>query len=198
MELYPDLKQRENITIILTTHYMEEADKLCDRIAIIDQSKIIALPQNLKEELEGETIIIESSDNQLLSVKLVEAKLADNIIENGKEINLSVKNAHTALPRIIELAVSLGIFIGSISIREPDLNDVFMHYTGRKYVILWKPRTFRHGCHNEGADKIGDFRGIYALWRRELVSFIREWSGCFPGTYWFKLYTVFVIRYYCP
>ncbi len=69
-----DLKKRENITIILTTHYMEEADKLCDRIAIIDRSRIIALdtPENLKSKIEGETIIIESSDNKLLSQKVKE------------------------------------------------------------------------------------------------------------------------------
>ena len=60
---------------------MEEADKLCDRIAIIDRSSIIALdtPQNLKNELGGENIIIESSDNDLLANKLSEVELADNI-----------------------------------------------------------------------------------------------------------------------
>ena len=62
-----ELKKQESITIILTTHYMEEADKLCDRIAIIDKSRIIAMdtPQNLKNELGGETILIHSSDNDL-------------------------------------------------------------------------------------------------------------------------------------
>ena len=66
---------------------MEEADKLCDRIAIIDKSKIIALdtPQNLKSQLSGETIIIESSDNKLLSEKLKDNKLVDNIMETDKE-----------------------------------------------------------------------------------------------------------------
>ncbi|WP_321423320.1 ATP-binding cassette domain-containing protein [uncultured Methanobacterium sp.] len=129
-----DLKKRENITIILTTHYMEEADKLCDRIAIIDRSKIIALdtPQKLKSELEGETIIIESSDNDLLSSKLTQVKLADTILKTDTELNLCVENAHTALARIVELAVSLGIHIDNITIREPDLNDVFMHFTGRE------------------------------------------------------------------
>ncbi|AXV40894.1 ATP-binding cassette domain-containing protein [Methanobacterium sp. BAmetb5] len=129
-----DLKKRENITIILTTHYMEEADKLCDRIAIIDQSRIIALdaPQNLKSELEGETIIIESSNNELLSSKLTEVKLADTILKTEKELNLCVKNAHTAIAPIVELAVSIGVHIENITIREPDLNDVFMHFTGRE------------------------------------------------------------------
>jgi len=129
-----DLKKRENITIILTTHYMEEADKLCDRIAIIDRSRIIALdtPDNLKSEIEGETIIIESSDNKLLSQKVKEGKLADNMMETGKELILTVGNAHTALARIVELAVSVGIYIDNISIREPELDDAFMFFTGRE------------------------------------------------------------------
>lgn len=129
-----DLKERENITIILTTHYMEEADELCDRIAIIDRSKIIALdsPYNLKEKLENEMITIETRDNDLFTSKLNETKLAENIAEIDGKLNLSVKNAHTALPRIVELAVSAGVYIDSIEIREPDLDDVFMYYTGRE------------------------------------------------------------------
>ena len=129
-----DLKKRENITIILTTHYMEEADELCDRIAIIDKSKIIALdtPHNLKEQLENETITVETRDNDLFAAKLAETKLAENVIEIDGALNLSVRNAHTALPRVVELAVSSGVYIDSISIREPDLDDVFMYYTGRE------------------------------------------------------------------
>jgi ABC-2 type transport system ATP-binding protein len=129
-----DLKERENITIILTTHYMEEADKLCDRIAIIDKSKIIALdtPQNLKSKLSGETIVIETSDNKLLSEKLSERKLVDNIMVTEKELILTVINAHTALARIVELAVSIGVYVDNITIKEPDLNAVFMYFTGRE------------------------------------------------------------------
>jgi ABC-2 type transport system ATP-binding protein len=128
-----DLKKRENITIILTTHYMEEADKLCDRIAIIDKSKIVALdsPHDLKEQLEGETIVIKTKNNDLLSAKLNEAGLADKIVEVNGELSLSVKNAHTALPRVVEVAAAAGVYVDSISLREPDLDDVFMHYTGR-------------------------------------------------------------------
>ncbi len=129
-----DLKERENITIILTTHYMEEADNLCDRIAIIDKSKIIALdtPQNLKSKLSGETIIIESSDNKLLSENLSDGKLSNNIMETDKELILTVDNAHKSIARIVELAVSLNIYIDNINIKEPDLNAVFMFYTGRE------------------------------------------------------------------
>jgi ABC-2 type transport system ATP-binding protein len=129
-----DLKKRENITIILTTHYMEEADELCDRVAIIDRSKIIALdsPHNLKEQLESETITIKTQNNDLFAAKLAETKLTENITEVNGELVLNVKNAHTALPRVVELAVSSGVYMDSIEIREPDLDDVFMYYTGRE------------------------------------------------------------------
>jgi ABC-2 type transport system ATP-binding protein len=129
-----DLKERENITIILTTHYMEEADKLCDRIAIIDRSKIIALdtPHNLKEDLGGETITIQTRDNDLFADKIAEAKLVDEIIKTNSELNLRVKNAHKALPPVVALAMSSRIYVETISIGEPDLDDVFMYYTGRK------------------------------------------------------------------
>ncbi|HEY3273222.1 MAG TPA: ATP-binding cassette domain-containing protein [Methanocella sp.] len=128
-----DLKKRENITIILTTHYMEEADKLCDRIAIIDKSRIVALdtPGSLKEQLEGETITIRTKNNELFAAKLVEAKLADKITTVNGELSLSVKNAHTALPRVVEVAAANGIYVDSIALHEPDLDDVFIHHTGR-------------------------------------------------------------------
>jgi ABC-2 type transport system ATP-binding protein len=128
-----DLKKRENITIILTTHYMDEADKLCDRIAIIDRSRIVALdtPRALKDQMEGEMIVIKSGDNGLLASKLTEARLVDRITVNNGELSLSVKNAHTALPRVVEVAGASGIYLESISLREADLDDVFMHYTGR-------------------------------------------------------------------
>ncbi len=128
-----DLKKREDITIILTTHYMDEADKLCDRIAIIDRSKIVALdtPHALKERLEGETIVIRSRDNDRLASKLSEARLVDKVAISDGELSLSVKNAHTALPRVVEVAGANNVYLESISLREPDLDDVFMHYTGR-------------------------------------------------------------------
>ncbi|HML04726.1 MAG TPA: ATP-binding cassette domain-containing protein [Methanobacterium sp.] len=129
-----DLKKRENITIILTTHYMEEADELCDRVAIIDKSQIIALdtPHNLKEQLESEMISIKTNNNDLFADKLKDAQIVKEITKTNEELNLNVKDAHTALPRVVELAVSAGVYVESISIREPDLDDVFMYYTGRE------------------------------------------------------------------
>nr|MDO8132953.1 ATP-binding cassette domain-containing protein [Candidatus Njordarchaeum guaymaensis] len=127
------LSKEEDISIILTTHYMDEADKLCDRIAIIDYGKIVALDtsDNLKESLGEETIAIKTSEAKELSQRLKDTELVSKMAISMNELTVHVKNGHETLPRIVEVAANAGIRIGSISLHEPDLGDVFLHYTGR-------------------------------------------------------------------
>jgi ABC-2 type transport system ATP-binding protein len=127
------LSKEEDISIILTTHYMDEADLLCDRIGIIDFGKIVALdtPENLKESLEEETISIATSDAAKLSQRLKETKLVSKAAISNNELTVHVHNGHETLPRIVEVAASTGIHVNSISLHEPNLGDVFLHYTGR-------------------------------------------------------------------
>ncbi|MEM2099584.1 MAG: ATP-binding cassette domain-containing protein [Candidatus Bathyarchaeia archaeon] len=128
-----ELKEKHDITIVLTTHYMEEADKLCDRIAILDYGKIIALdtPAKLKETLEG-TVISAKTSNNTVFIKFITEKmgLAKTRTANG-HVEITVRNGERLLPRIVEAAAQNGIHIESISSREPNLEDVFLHYTGR-------------------------------------------------------------------
>ena len=147
-----ELSKREEITMILTTHYMEEADKLCDRIAIIDSGKIIALdePKKLKDELEGDVISVKTEAVSELSDRLIKAKLTKDVRPLEGELELVVKGGDTLVPRIVEIAAGAGIRIDSMSLREPTLEDVFLHYTGRKM------RT-------EGAE---EYRGLAAVRRR--------------------------------
>ncbi len=128
-----ELLSSEDITIILTTHYMEEADKLCSRVAIIDHGNIVALdkPVTLKEELGGETIAIRTQNNQLYLEKIREAGIVNSAVIAGDEVKLTVDNAHTVLSHVVEVASRNGIKIDSISLQEPQLDDVFLHYTGR-------------------------------------------------------------------
>jgi ABC-2 type transport system ATP-binding protein len=128
------LGDRENITIILTTHYMEEADQLCDRIAIIDRGKIVALdtPERLKGSLEGGIISVKTSAIPLLSAKLNEISWVKRASVEENELKLLVKDVNAALPRVVETAANAGIRIESMSVHEPTLDDVFLHYTGRK------------------------------------------------------------------
>jgi ABC-2 type transport system ATP-binding protein len=129
-----ELSKRENITMVLTTHYMEEADRLCDRIAIVDYGKIIALdePKRLKEGLEGDIITVKTGMVEELAHKLKEMNSVKGVSEQEDELKLIVKDGEKFVPRVVEIAANSGIHIESMSIHEPTLEDVFMHYTGRE------------------------------------------------------------------
>jgi len=149
-----ELKQTHDITIVLTTHYMDEADKLCDRIGIIDHGKLVALdnPTKLKETLEGDIITIKCAKIDELTALLAE-KLGltqSRIIEGTLEI--AVRGGRTLMPRIMEVAAAQGFFIDSILLREPNLEDVFLHYTGR----------------NIRADSSRELHGFSAIQRRKI------------------------------
>jgi len=128
-----ELKKAHDITIVLTTHYMDEADRLSDRIGIMDYGKIIALdtPPKLKETLEGDVIMIKSANLDVLTVLLAEnlELIKTRVVDDTLEV--TVRQGKTVMPRIMELAIRNGIVINSIELREPNLEDVFLHYTGR-------------------------------------------------------------------
>jgi ABC-2 type transport system ATP-binding protein len=128
------LSKRENITMILTTHYLEEADRLCERVAIIDHGRIVALdePKRLKEQMEGDIISVRVTAAKELSAKLKHLELIKDLKERDGELTLVVKNGDAAIPRVAEIAASLGIHIESMSLRQPTLDDVFLRYTGRE------------------------------------------------------------------
>jgi ABC-2 type transport system ATP-binding protein len=128
-----ELKQAHDITVVLTTHYMDEADRLSDRIAIMDHGKIIVLdtPAKLKETLEGDVIIVRTNNIQQLKEAINKA-LPQNqtqIVDSALEI--TVRNGKAVMPRIMEIATANKIYVESLLLREPNLEDVFLHYTGR-------------------------------------------------------------------
>jgi ABC-2 type transport system ATP-binding protein len=129
-----ELMKNDDLTIILTTHYMEEADKLCKQVAIVDHGQIVALdtPDSLKEKLGGETITVKTKDNRLYLEKIKEAGIAKSVVIAGEEVKITVDSAHTILPHIVNIAASNHIFIDSISLQKPQLDDVFLHYTGKE------------------------------------------------------------------
>ena len=121
------LAKEEKITIVITTHYMDEADKLCDRLAIIDHGKIIVLgtPQKLKKDLGGDIINLKAKKADV--EKLKKLKYVKKVDVSNGEVCLTVKNADKHLQQILKTAGK----IDSVEIRSPTLNDVFLHYTGR-------------------------------------------------------------------
>lgn len=127
-EFVHDLRKKENITIFLTTHYMDEAEN-CDRIAIIDHGKIIALnsPNKLKTMVGGDVISIRTADNGLAAGQ-IKKRFGIEAIEQDSKVILEVPEGETFLPQLVR---SLDVPINSISLRRPTLDDVFLKLTGR-------------------------------------------------------------------
>ncbi|MDD5527600.1 MAG: ATP-binding cassette domain-containing protein [Patescibacteria group bacterium] len=123
-----DLARRMHISVIITTHYMEEADMLCDRVAIIDSGKIVALdaPSKLKEIIGGDVVTIKIKEPKIDLIKqlpyISKVDVKDGIV------SLTVANASEHLAEILQ---TIGQ-VDSVEVRQPTLSDVFLHYTGRE------------------------------------------------------------------
>lgn len=121
------LVKEEKITVILTTHYMEEADVLCDRIAIIDKGKIVALdtPDGLKKGLGGDIIRLKTRDPD--ATKIIERfDFVNKVEQSNGFLVLSVRDARKALPVLLQQVEA-----ESAEFASPTLNDVFIQITGR-------------------------------------------------------------------
>ncbi len=130
------LRDEFGVTIFMTTHYMEEADKLCDRIGIIDKGKIIALgtPTELKNILKGDIIVIEIDNVDNFNEEILTKEIS-NISEirriDGK-ISITTEKGENTLPRIINHLTKYGIKVLSVELLKPSLEQVFLYLTGRK------------------------------------------------------------------
>ncbi len=129
------LREEKGVTIFLTTHYMDEAEELCDRVAIIDHGRIVAMgsPEDLKRELGGDALYLKGSgDLEGLAEEAVDEGVALSFRMLDGAVALRVSDASRAIPAIFKLASELGIAIEEIKYSQPSLGDVFLHYTGRE------------------------------------------------------------------
>ncbi|MDH7479842.1 MAG: ATP-binding cassette domain-containing protein [Syntrophomonadaceae bacterium] len=135
-----ELRVKVKMTIFLTTHYMDEADALCDRIAIIDYGKIKALdtPSKLKSSLGDELVEFTFHRGSPPEIAAAVADIGARDFVNGvrnlgnNRFVASVTNGEAAVPLIFEALAGRPVFIGAISHKRPSLDDVFLHYTGRE------------------------------------------------------------------
>jgi ABC-2 type transport system ATP-binding protein len=120
--------EEEGVTVILTTHYMDEADTLCDRVGIIDLGKIVVLdtPQRLKKVIGGDIVRIKTQHPQLDKLRGVDYVKSTESKDGVVTIMLEDANRH--LQRILRLVGE----VEWVEMRSPTLNDVFLHYTGRE------------------------------------------------------------------
>lgn len=126
------------MSIFLSTHYMEEADNLCDRIGIIDYGKIqvIDSPQTMKNALGNEVITLTINNNEEKKLNLIskikEIEFVKDISTNQNGITVFSSKGTEVIPLIFQLSSSFEIKINSISLTQPTLDDVFISYTGRE------------------------------------------------------------------
>jgi len=128
-EYIHNLRREENLTIFLTTHYMEEAEN-ADRIAIIDHGRIVALdtPEALKERVGGDVIRLKTADDETAIAEL-RYKFNIEAVRDGDGVRFEVYGGSSFIPR---LTSALPVAINSITLRRPTLEDVFLKLTGRE------------------------------------------------------------------
>lgn len=127
-----EMNRKEGVTVFLTTHYMDEAEALCDRVAIIDYGRILVMdePERLKSMIGRDVIYVECSEPELLLKKV--NGIAENVRVEGKRLSMGVRSGERRIPELVEIARENGIEIYSISMKKPSLEDVFIYYTGRR------------------------------------------------------------------
>jgi len=129
------LHDKHEITVVITTHYLDEAEALCDRVAIVDYGKVMALgtPSELKRKVMGGDIV--EAEVGTFPAEALEAlkssKFALEVKKRENTLTVLVKSGAEAVPRIVELVDRNGGKIKTITLREPTLDDVFLSFTGR-------------------------------------------------------------------
>jgi ABC-2 type transport system ATP-binding protein len=136
-EMITSIKQKRNLTVLITTHYMDEADRLCDRIAIVDHGKLVALdtPRALKSNIPGSSVIEAQFLNapagwqqtleKLISVQSVQPEGADMY-------RILTDDGSRTTTELVETAVRAGVMVKALTVQNTTLDDVFVYYTGRQ------------------------------------------------------------------
>jgi ABC-2 type transport system ATP-binding protein len=131
-----DLKQNQGLTLMLTTHYMDEAQLLSDRVGIIDHGKIVAegTPSELIEQMGADVIQVEGQGNSDQFVAVVKAlPFTQEVSAVNGVIQIGVASGSRRLVEVVSVASDSGFRIEDISVAEPSLGDVFLKYTGRQF-----------------------------------------------------------------
>ena len=127
------LKEEYGMTLFMTTHYLEEADALCDRIAIIDHGKIIVTgtPSKLKDSLGGDIITISIKENADVTAIILGVENVKEVKKQNGLYRIKAEYGEVAAPLIIEALRKKGYTVTKLSLTEPTLNEVYLEYTGR-------------------------------------------------------------------
>ncbi|OGD27579.1 MAG: ABC transporter ATP-binding protein [Candidatus Aminicenantes bacterium RBG_13_63_10] len=128
------LNKETGVSIVLTTHYMEEADTLCGRVAIMDAGRFAALdePARLKDVLGGDVISLElDAASESLSDQVRKLAWVKRVKLHGAELSLTLERGDRRIPELIALAQKNKTTVVSVNLHKPSLEDVFLHFTGK-------------------------------------------------------------------
>jgi ABC-2 type transport system ATP-binding protein len=128
------LKEEFHMTLFMTTHYLDEADQLCDRVALIDRGKILKIgsPRELKESIGGDIIEVEVQDgSDDLSSRIASIDHVLNVRKTNSEYRIKTELGEETAPAVIEALRVAGAKVVRISIASPTLDQVYLEYTGR-------------------------------------------------------------------
>jgi ABC-2 type transport system ATP-binding protein len=132
------LAREEGLTVLLTTHYMEEADELASRLVILDRGRIVAegTPEELKGELRGDAVHVELGEPQANGRVHVALERVPGISEatvDGRLLHARADNGARAVPAVLQALESNGIEVDAVTVARPSLEDVYLRYAGRTF-----------------------------------------------------------------
>jgi ABC-2 type transport system ATP-binding protein len=127
------LKEELGVTFFVTTHYLEEADALCDRVAIIDHGKILVVgtPEQLKRDLGGDLITLRIREDDDVSALVQKVEHVKDVKKEDGSYRIKTESGEATAPALIEVLQKNGYTVTTFSLTEPTLNDVYFKYTGK-------------------------------------------------------------------
>jgi ABC-2 type transport system ATP-binding protein len=130
------LRQERNLAVLLTTHYLEEADHLCDRLAIIDRGRIVVqgTPSELKAQIQGDLVALSVNGASRRAAELLrQAPGVLEVLSDSGEVVARVDQGATAVPVLITLLEREGVDVHAVTLSRPSLDEVYLYHTGHRF-----------------------------------------------------------------
>ena len=138
----------EQLTVLLTTHYLDEADHLADRLAIVDHGRLVVegTPDELKGRLNGDGVVVEVVDQTTATVaaeRLSHLDGLNDVTHEGRVVRARTRSASGVIPSVLASLDQAGVEVDSATVSRPSLDDVYLHYAGRTFEVEAEPRGYR-------------------------------------------------------
>jgi ABC-2 type transport system ATP-binding protein len=128
----------EQLTVLLTTHYLDEADHLADRLAIVDHGRVVVegTPDDLKSTLRGDSVIVEvaeQADGPVAAQRLSNLDGLHDITHEGRSVRARAQSAAATIPHVLAALEKAEVTVTSATVSRPSLDDVYLHYAGHTF-----------------------------------------------------------------